>query len=168
MNKTFFTWKYFYKRTEVYNTCDLTVVSLTHFNFSGDLLNLANSDVCFSTLCCKDFDCTVVFNLNVSIRLFSNLTNHCATFTDNIADLVLIDFNSVNAWSEFTKLFAVTANSFVHYVKNMQTCFFCLFKGNLHDFFGNTFNLNVHLKCSDTTSSTRYFKVHVTKVIFVT
>ena len=49
----------------------------------------------------------------------------------------------------------------------MHTAFFGLCQSDLHDFFGNALNLDVHLQSGDTNCRTRYFKVHVAEVIFV-
>ena len=56
----------------------------------------------------------------------------------------------------------------MHLAENMVAAFFRLCERDLHDLFGDALDLDVHLQCSKTVCSTRYFEVHVAQVIFVT
>ena len=59
-------------------------------------------------------------------------------------------------------------NSLVHFTEDIQTPIFSLSQCNLHDLFGNTVDLDVHLQRIDAISGTGHFEVHVTQMIFVT
>ncbi len=49
----------------------------------------------------------------------------------------------------------------------MKTGVFGLGQSNLHDFFGDALNFNVHLERGNTGFRARHFEVHIAKVIFI-
>ena len=63
--------------------------------------------------------------------------------------------------------FLRTFNRFFHQAQDVCTAFFGLFQSDVHDFFGDALDFDVHLQSSDAVFGTRYFKVHVAQVVFV-
>src|SRR5690606_37672480 len=55
-----------------------------------------------------------------------------------------------------------------HLAEDVQTAAFRLVQGDLHDLFGDTVDLDVHLERSDAGFRTRDLEVHIAEVIFVT
>ena len=48
----------------------------------------------YITICCSNTNCAIIFNLNSGTCFFSNCTDGCTTFTNNVTDFVRFDFDS--------------------------------------------------------------------------
>ena len=55
----------------------------------------------------------------------------------------------------------------IHLAENMQTAFFCLFKGMPHDFESYAGDFDIHLQRGNTVSGTGHLEIHVAEVVFV-
>ena len=122
----------------------------------------------FFVVGCCDFNSTVIFDFNGSTRFVSQCTNNGTALTDNIFDLLRIDLDGMDTWSEFRDITTWRIDRLFHHTQNVQTCTLSLIQGHLHNFAGDAFNLNIHLQSSDTFAATRNFEVHVAQMIFVT
>ena len=54
-----------------------------------------------------------------------------------------------------------------HLLEDVQAGFFGLRQGNLHDFFGDALDFDVHLQGGNAFGGTGHFEVHITEVVFV-
>ena len=64
--------------------------------------------------------------------------------------------------------FLRTCHGGFHLFQDVQTRVFGLRQGNLHDFFGNTLDFDVHLQRSHAFGRTGNFEVHIAQVVFIT
>ena len=116
---------------------------------------------------CGNSDGAVFRDIDFSTGFGSNRTDGFAAFADNVADFVLVDFHGEQARSVSGQLLRTCHGSF-HLFQDVQTRVFGLLQGNLHDFFGNTLDFDVHLQRCYAFGRTGNFKVHVAQVVFIT
>ena len=144
-----------------------TFVHFAHFHFGSDFF-----DAFFRCIACflssrSDSDGTVFSDVDFSTGFSSNRTNSFTAFTNHITDFVLVDFHGEQTWGVCRQLLW-TCNGGFHLIQDVQTCFFGLSQSDLHDFFGNTLDFDVHLQRGHTFCCTGYFKVHIAQMVFIT
>ena len=115
----------------------------------------------------SDCDGAVFSDVDFSTGFSSNRTNGFATFTNHITDFVLVDFHGEQAWCVCRQLLRACNGGF-HLFQDVQTSIFGLCQSNLHDFFGNTLDFDVHLQRGYAFGRTGNFKVHIAQVILIT
>ena len=78
--------------SEVYDTRHFTAVNSTHFCFGSNGVNHVDCCVARRGVFAVDAHVTVVIDINRGASLLGDAANNRATLTDNVADLVWIDF----------------------------------------------------------------------------
>ncbi len=168
MNQTILARQDVDESTEVSQTNNLAFVDAVHFDLGGDGLDTADRFFGSVTVNGGDADSTVIIQLDVGAGLFGQGTDHGATFTDDILDLLRVDLDGVDARGEIGDLGTRRLDGFVHHFQDVQASTTSLLQGNLHDLFGDAFDLDVHLQRGHTFGGTGNLEVHVAQVIFVT
>ena len=97
MKQTIFPWQDRNERTEINDTCNGTGIHRTHFRLCRNRHNHFHSGIARGLILAKDLDRAVIINIDGSTRIFSNLTDGRAALTDNVPNLVLIDFQRHHA-----------------------------------------------------------------------
>ena len=153
---------------EVGQTDDLAFVDAVHFDLGGDGLDAADRFLGGVTVNGGDADGTVIIQLDVGAGLFGQGADHGTTLADDVLDLLRVDLDGVDARGEIGDLGTRSLDGFVHHFQDVQASTTSLLQGNLHDLFGDAFDLDVHLQGGHTFGGTGNLEVHVAQVIFVT
>ena len=99
---------------------------------------------------------------------FGQRTDGGAAFADHVTDLLWIDLHGEQLRREVRDFGFGFAHGGLHFFQNVHSRFFGLGQSDLHNFFGNALDLDVHLQRRNTVGGTSHFKVHVAQMIFVT
>ena len=89
-----------------------------------------------------------------------------AALANHFADFIGVDAHGVQARRVLRQLLRPCHRG-LHLAQNMQTRFFGLRQRNLHDFFGNALNFNIHLQSGNAFGGACYFEIHVAQMVFV-
>ncbi len=154
--------------TEIGQTNNFTFIDAVHFDLGGDGLDATDRFHGGFVGHGGDTYSTVIIQLDVGAGLFGQRTDHGTTLTDHVLDLLRIDLDGVDTRCKIGDLGTGSLDSFVHHFQDVQTSTTSLLQSNLHDLFGDAFDLDVHLQRGHTFGGTGYFEVHVAQVIFVT
>ena len=154
VNQTFFTATDGNERAKVNDTGHFTVVDTAHFDFSviSSIRRIAN--FAFSP------SVAAIFTVpSSSISMVVPVSSVSARITEpplpiTSFDLVWIDLDGVDTWSELRNVATRRVNRLFHHAQDVQTRTFSLVQSNLHDLFGDTFNFDIHLQCRDTVAGT--------------
>ena len=153
--------------TEVDDALDLADVDLADLGFGSDgqhaLLGSLGRFLGFA----EDLDRAIVFDIDRSLGLLADTTDGRAAFTDDVADLVLVDLHRNHGRRVGRQLAARLGDDLVHLAEDVQASFQRLLQRLLHDLFGDALDLDVHLQCSNAIGGTGNLEVHVAQVIFV-
>ncbi|MNB88788.1 hypothetical protein D3C75_358080 [compost metagenome] len=153
---------------EIGQTHNLAFIDAVHFDLGGDGLDATDGFHGGFVGNGGDADGTVIIQLDVGAGLFGQGTDHGTALADDILDLLRIDLDGVDARGEIGDFGTGSLDGFVHDLQDVQASATSLLEGNLHDLFGDAFDLDVHLQRGDTLGSTGHLEVHVAQVIFIT
>ena len=96
----------------------------------------------------------------------SNGADGFAAFTNDFANFIGVDFHGVQTRG-MLRQFLRAINGFFHLRQDVQAGFFSLLQRNLHDFFGDALDFDVHLQCGNAFGRTGHFEVHIAQVVFI-
>ena len=116
----------------------------------------------------SDLDRAIVFDVDLGAGLFDDFADDLAARTDDFTDLVDRDVHHFDARCEFAELRTAFGDGLGHFAEDVLAAALCLAECDLHDLFGDTGDLDVHLQRGDAVGSTGNLEVHVAEVIFVT
>ena len=167
MNEAVSSGKDFDERPEVSNTTDNTVVDLADLCCGGAGFYTSHCFLGGIAVGCTDDYSTIIFDIDVGARFFLDGANVLAARTDKHPNLFAIDFRPQQTWGVAACFGTRSWDGGNHLAKDFHAGFFGLLQSSLHDFFGNTIDLQIELDTGDTFRRTSNLEVHVTKVIFV-
>src|SRR5690606_15604467 len=130
------------------------------FRFGNDRMNPLLGGFDFLAVRRGDLHRAVVFDVDLGAGLFHDFTDDLAARTDNIADLVGRDVHHFDAWSEFAEFSARRRQSLRHFAEDVHATALGLLQSNLHDLFGDTVDLDVHLQRGDAVFRAGNLEVH--------
>ncbi len=91
-----------------------------------------------------------------------------AALANHVTDLLRVDLDGDQARSEVGQLgLQQSSDGLLHFAQDMLAAFFSLCQCNMHDFFGDAVDLDVHLQRGNAVGGTSYLEVHVAQVVFV-
>src|SRR5690606_20964278 len=157
-----------HESAEVRGLDDRAFVDFADFRFGNDRMNPLLGGFDFLAVRRCDLHRAVIFDVDLGAGLFHDFADDLAARTDNITDLVGRDVHHFDARSEFAEFFTRGRKSLRHFAENVDATALGLFQSDLHDLFGDTVDLDVHLQRGDAVFRTGNLEVHVAEVIFIT
>src|SRR5690606_31277054 len=115
-----------------------------------------------------DLDHAVVGDVDGGAGGFGQRADGSTALADDVADLVRVDLHGDQGRSAVGQFAACAADDLVHLTEDVQAGFMSLGQCLFHDFFGDAFDLDVHLQGVHALGGAGYLEVHVAQVVFVT
>ena len=104
-----------------------------------------------------------------SVLTPDDLIDGLTSLANHLANLLRIDLDRYDLRCVFSNFRTRRCDCRFHtIVHDEESCFTTSCDSAFHDFSGQTMDLNIHLDCGDTFSSTGYLKVHISKEVFQT
>src|SRR6266852_6258069 len=147
---------------------DFAKIGLADFGAGGDVADHLQGRVAAGSAGGEDVHGAVFEDVDLDAGGFDDGSDLLAARPDEVADLVLRDFQLEEARSVSRDLRACLAEGLLHGVENLETSFLRLREGFAHHGDGDTENLDVHLQRGDARARARDFEVHVAVVVFGT
>ena len=97
MNQTVFTWQNIHECTEIDNPSNDTIVNSADFSLCSNSHNHLDRFIASVLILTKNFNSTVVIDIDSSARVLSDLTDSRTAFTDDVANLVGVDLQRNHA-----------------------------------------------------------------------
>ena len=142
------------------------VVHLAHFHFCRDFFDAFAGGFHGFHIHGGDGDGAVVFNVDFGAGFGGEGADGFAAFADNVADFVLVNLHGEEARGVLRELLRA-GHGGLHLLEDVQAGFFGLCQCNLHDFFGDALDFDVHLQGGNAFGGAGHFEVHVAEVVFV-
>ncbi len=155
------------QRAKVQNLGDRAFVDFADLDFSRDLRNAALGFVGLGRFGRGDGDGAVFVDVDLATGLFGQRTDHRTTLADHVTDLLGVDLHGVELGGKARHFGIGLTHRFLHLAQNVHARFFGLRQRDLHDFFGDALDFDIHLQRGDTSGSASDLEVHVTQVIFI-
>ena len=169
MYKTFFTGSDFNESTESHKSCNNTVINSTDFGVICNCVDDIKSTVSIVDVNCSNEDCTVFFNVNLTVAFSTDFLNNFTLFTDNVTDFFNVNLSCEELGGISGKLSSGLGNNGKHnFIKDVHTSFVCFLESFFDDFGSKTVYLKVHLNSSDTFLSTCNLEVHIAEEVLKT
>ena len=168
MDQAITVWHKVHKRTKVHNFHNGTIINLTFFWFGNNTFDPIDSSLSNRSIHSGHRHDTIFVDIDSSACFFCDFTNGLTTRTDHITNLFLVNLEGLNTWSIRTDFCTWFSNGFSHLTQNVHTTFMSLLQSNLHDFFGDGCDLNIHLQSGHAVFCTSDLEVHIAQVIFIT
>ena len=152
---------------KVQNLDNGAFVDFADFDFGCDFFDAA---ACFGGFVCVvacNGDGAVFGDVDLCACFFGQGADGCAAFADNVTDFFGVDFHAVQTWCKLRHFCFGFAHGFLHFAQNVHTRFFGLSQCNLHDFFGDALDFDVHLQGGNAVGCASYLEVHIAQVVFV-
>ena len=157
-----------HQSTEFQNLNDRAFVDLANLYFGSDFLDALLGSFSLVAIGCGNGDSAVFLDIDLRTGFFGQRTDGGATLTDYVTNLLGVDLHGEQLGRERRHFGFGFTHRFLHLAQNVHTRFLGLRQGHLHDFLGDTLDLDVHLQGSNTVGRTCHLEVHITQVIFVT
>src|SRR6185369_4821161 len=152
---------------EIHQTRDAAFIDTAHFHVGGDQFDAAQRLATRGTLHGGDLHGAIILDVDGGARLFGDLTDHCTTLADDIADLLRVDLDGDDRRRPLAHLRARRRDHLVHLAEDVQAAFMGLVQRHLHDFRRDAVDLDVHLQRGDARGGTGYLEIHVAEMIFI-
>src|SRR5476649_899857 len=121
MHQTFLAAADRHKSAEINNTGYFTIIDPPDFNFSGNLFDTTNGVARFLTVGGRNLNGAVIFDFDGGPGFLGQGTNNRTAFTNHVLDLIRINLDGMNAWSELRNIATRVADCLLHYTQDMQT-----------------------------------------------
>src|SRR5712664_2927294 len=145
---------------------DFAEIGLADFGAGGDVANHLQGRVSAGSAGGEDVHGAVFEDVDFDAGGFDDGSDFLATWTNEVANFVLRDFQLEEARGVGRNRGARLAERLLHGVEHLETGFLRLCQGFAHHADGNAQDLDVHLQRSDARASSGDFEVHVAVVIF--
>src|SRR5437763_5615157 len=158
----------FDKGAEVYNPAYRAHGGLSDFSFCGEAANTIDRSFGGGAISGGDRNGAIVLDVNLSAGFLDERANHLAAWSDDVANLIRIDFDLNNSWRMGRDAGSRGIERLPHYIQNIQPPFLRLLKSFGHYLGVDAGDLNVHLQGGDSIARTRNFEIHVAVMILCT
>src|SRR6267143_1087717 len=145
---------------------DFAEIGFADFGAGGDVANHLQGRVSAGSAGGEDVHGAVFEDVDFDAGGFDDGSDFLATWTNEVANFVLRDFQLEEARGVGGNRGARLAERLLHGVENLETGFLRLREGFAHHADGDAQDLDVHLQRSDARASSGDFDVHVAVVIF--
>jgi len=118
--EAFLAWKDLDEAAEAHDAGDLTHVERTELNLFGDPVDRIKDALGALWVSRSDLHGAVVLHVDVDLEVILQLADDRATLTNDVADLLRIDLDRGDAWSEIRELWSSGADDRVHLVEDLE------------------------------------------------
>ncbi|OQA06589.1 MAG: hypothetical protein BWY66_01788 [bacterium ADurb.Bin374] len=155
------------ERAELHDALHLAGVGLAHFGVFGDLADHVEGLLDRGLIGADDRDVAVVTGVDLDLALFLDLADGLSAGSDQVADLVRIDVDRLDAGGVDRQRGAGLRDRLHHLLENVHAAQLRLRERGLHDLEGDAVDLDVHLQGGDARGGAGDLEVHIAEVILV-
>src|SRR3989442_9781552 len=155
----------FDKGPEIYDPAHRAHIGLSDFGFRSEAANTIDGGFGSRAISGSDGNGAVVLDVNLRASFLDEGTNHLAAWSDDVANLIRIDFDLDNSWCIGRNTGSRGLQRLSHYIQNIQPPFLRLLKSFGHYLGVDTGDLNVHLQGGDSIARACNFEIHVAVMI---
>src|SRR5208283_1875426 len=157
----------FSKRAEVSHSHYFCHIEFADFRLRGDVPDLLNCFVTRFGIRAHYNDSATVVNVDFRSRFGDNRSDHFASRTDNVSDLIGIYLNSLDSGRIPRELGPGFRNGFLHFSKYMKPPGPGLIESSFQYFPVDSGYFYVHLEGGDSLVGSSDFEIHVPKMVLV-
>src|SRR5688572_23714721 len=154
-----------HERADAHDPCDLPVEDLADLGLLRDPLDHRDRLRATLRLGTGDAHRPVVLDLDARVRLTLDRADHLAAGADDLADLVRMDLDRVDARRVLVQLAARPVDDLAHRVEDEDASLTRLREGLAHDLERDALHLDVHLQRGDPVLRAADLEVHVAVVV---
>src|SRR3990172_839254 len=155
------------KGAELDDLAHRAFVYFPDLRFGGDPLHHFDGFLRGGLVAGSDDDRAVVFHVHLDAGGLDDAANDFSPGSDDLADLVRLDFDRDDARRVARDVFAVRRDGLVHDAEDVHPAFPRLVQGLAHDIAVDAADLDVHLQRGDPAGGTGDLEIHVAQVILV-
>ena len=133
MNHSVGAWCEFDECSEFLDGNDATFVDRSNFDLCSKSFDFSACLRCRFCVGAGDEDSSIFFDVDLRAGAFLNTSDHLAAWSNDLSDLLWIDLDDCDAWSNRRNICAWLVKDFLHLSDEMQSSFFRLLE-NRDDF----------------------------------
>ena len=157
----------FYKSAEIHDFDDFAFIKFADFCFLNNLPNHLFGGIGALFVRRRNGHDPIIIHIDSCTRRVADFSNGFSSGADEDPDLFRTDLDGRNDGCKFGNILSRLYDGLLHLIQNMKPAIPGLLKGLLHDFLGETVNLDVHLKSRNPVACSGNLEIHVAKMVFV-